>query len=51
MLDYNFTGSFSIDPNVWYTEYPTLTLPVEDKAIFDNEVLVVHWQVQDNLEE
>ena len=51
MLDYDFMGSFSVDPDVWYTEYLTLTLLVEDEAVFDDEVLVVHRQVQDNLEE
>ena len=51
MLDYDFTGSFSVDPDVWYTEYPTLALPAEDEAVFDDEVLVVRRRVQDDLEE
>ena len=51
MLDYDFTGLFSIDPDVWYTEYPTLALPAEDEAVFDDEVLVVRQRVQDDLEE
>ena len=51
MLDYDLTGSFSINPNVWYTEYLTLALPAEDEAVFDDEVLVVRRQVQDDLEE
>ena len=51
VLDNGFAGSFSIDPNVRYAQYPTLALPAEDETIVDDEVLETRWRVQDELEE
>ena len=51
VLDNGFTGSFSVDPNVRYAQYPTLALLVEDETVVDNEVLETRWRVQDKLEE
>ena len=51
VLNNGFAGSFSVDPNVRYAQYPTLALPAEDETVVDDKVLETRWRVQDELEE